>query len=48
MLAILLAVGSAMPKNMVSSTNDSTIVTSVDGDGTHVPPTIPPPPAPLP
>jgi nucleoid-associated protein YgaU len=44
MLAIALALGSAMPKNTVSNTNGSTIVTQdTGGDDGHFPPVTPPP-----
>jgi hypothetical protein len=47
MLAILLAVGSAMPKKLIPYPNSSTVTTQDGGgDGTHVPPGTPPPPPP--
>jgi hypothetical protein len=49
MLAMLLAVASAMPKNMVSNTNDTTILAQDSvGDGIHIPPGTPPLPYPIP
>jgi hypothetical protein len=45
MLAIFMAIGSAMPNDAVSNTNGSTIVAQdTGGDGSHIPPTPPPPP----
>jgi hypothetical protein len=48
-IAILMACGSAMPTNMTSTTNDSTIVAQdTGGENGHFPPGTPPPPTTIP